>query len=78
MLPCLWHNDRKFQRNVAINSKNAVYLCSVTFPIGCTYQKPHETKVKSKNMLYDMFYCLVGIEKNGYICSVILKTIFLP
>ncbi len=78
MLPYLWQIDRKFQGNVVIYSKNAVYLCSITFRIGRTYQKRHETRMNSKNMLYDMFYCLVGIGKNGYICSVILKTIFLP
>ncbi len=29
-------------------------------------------------MLYDMFFNLVGISKRAYLCSVILKTIFLP
>lgn len=29
-------------------------------------------------MLYDMFFNLVGITKRVYICTVILKTIFLP
>lgn len=29
-------------------------------------------------MLYDMFYYLEGMNKRFYICSVILKTIFLP
>lgn len=29
-------------------------------------------------MLYDMFLNLVSITKSGYICIVILKTIFLP
>ncbi|CDA84454.1 uncharacterized protein BN772_00189 [Bacteroides sp. CAG:754] len=29
-------------------------------------------------MLYDMFYNLDNIGKSTYICTVILKTIFLP
>jgi hypothetical protein len=29
-------------------------------------------------MLYDMFYNLESISKSDYICTVILKTIFLP
>ena len=29
-------------------------------------------------MLYDMFMNLVSIDKSPYICTVILKTIFLP
>ncbi|MBB4046150.1 hypothetical protein GGR06_003978 [Bacteroides reticulotermitis] len=29
-------------------------------------------------MLYDMFYNLDSIGKSTYICTVILKTIFLP
>ena len=29
-------------------------------------------------MLYDMFFNLAGIVKTPYICTVILKTIFLP
>ncbi len=29
-------------------------------------------------MLYDMFYNLDSISKTAYICTVILKTIFLP
>ena len=29
-------------------------------------------------MLYDMFYNLEGIAKSRYLCTVILKTIFLP
>ncbi len=29
-------------------------------------------------MLYDMFYNLDSIGKSPYICTVILKTIFLP
>ena len=30
----------------------------------------------SKNMLYDMFFYLVGTSKRLYLCAVILKTIF--
>ena len=29
-------------------------------------------------MLYDIFYNLESISKSDYICTVILKTIFLP
>ncbi len=31
-----------------------------------------------QKMLYDMFFNLVGILKSGYLCNVILNTIFLP
>ena len=38
----------------------------------------NKSKEISKKMLYDMFYNLESISKSDYICTVILKTIFLP